>query len=88
MGLLPEPLADLVVAGLMRPDGGQEQLPVFGGKAAWGFPDEIGDLAVGGQPLQDGGIHVGAEREPVVGAGQVQVPVGSSVWLWCRTWAS
>ena len=35
---------------------------MFGGKVGGGFPDEVGDIAVGGQALQDGGIHVGAER--------------------------
>ena len=51
MGLLPEPLADLLIARLMRMDGGQEQLPVFGGKVGWSFPNEVGNLAMGGQAL-------------------------------------
>ena len=59
----------------------RQQLAVFGGKAGGGFPDEVGDLAVGGQALQGGVIHVGAEREPVVGAGQAGPGAGGLVGL-------
>ena len=43
---------------------------MFGSEVCRGFPDEVSDVALGAQALQRGGIDVGAEREPVVGAGQ------------------
>ena len=54
-----------------------------------GFPDQVGEVASGGQPLQRGGVHVGARGRPWPGqARPVQVPEVSSVLLWSRTWAS
>ena len=66
MGLLPEPLTSLAPSCLVGLEGGQEQLAVFGGEVGGGFPDEVGDVAVGRQALQGCAIHVGADREPVV----------------------
>jgi hypothetical protein len=48
-------------------DSGLEQLAVFGGEVGGGLPDKIGDLTVGRQLLQRGGIYVGAEGQAVVG---------------------
>jgi len=43
--------------------GSLECLGVFGDELVGGCPlDEVGDLAPGGQALQRGIVHVGAER--------------------------
>jgi len=54
---------------------------VFGGEIGGSFPDEVGDVAVSGQALQGCVIHVGAEREPVVG---VPAAVPGPVACRCR----
>ena len=72
LGLVPELLGPPGVAGgIGGAEGGLEQLAVSGGQAGGGFPDQVGDLAAaGGQPLQRGGVDVGAPGQAVIGAGQ------------------
>ena len=60
------------VAGVMRAHGGLEDLGVVGGELVGGFPDEVGDLAPGGQVPQRCVVHVGAEGQAVAGAGQAK----------------
>jgi hypothetical protein len=38
-----------------------EHLGVFRGELVGGFPDEVGDVAPGGEPLQRRVVDVGAE---------------------------
>ncbi len=70
LGLVPELLGPPGVADVIGVDGGLEQLAVSGGQVGGGFPDQVGELALGGQPLQRGGVDVGAPGQAVIGAGQ------------------
>ena len=54
---------------------------MFGSEVGGGFPDEVGDVARAEQALQRCGIHVGTEREPVIGAGQAGPGAGGFVGL-------
>ena len=51
---------------------------MFGGQAGGGFPDQVGDLAAGGQLPHGRGVDVGAYGEAVIGAGQAGPRAG---WL-------
>ncbi len=57
--LLPQPLSGLGAAGVVSLEGGLEQLAVFGGQVGGGFPDQVGELASGGQPGQCRGVLPG-----------------------------
>jgi hypothetical protein len=55
---------------------------VLGGQFPAWFPDEVGDLAVGGQPPQRRVIHVPAQRQAVIFTRQRAMVVD---WPWaCR----
>jgi hypothetical protein len=70
--LLPELFAGLALSGLVGLDGGKAQLAMSGGEVRGGFPDQVGDVTMGGQVLQRGGVDVGAGREPVIAACQAK----------------
>jgi hypothetical protein len=87
--MLPEPLAGLLLACSMGLNSGQAELPVLGGEAGGGFPDEVGDLAMDGQALQGWVIHVGTDLKTMVGASQAKWSRCRRArrWLCSRTWA-
>ena len=66
---MPELLAFLEVPGLVGPEGGEAGAGVLGGEVVGRLPDEVGEVAVGELP-EHGVVHVGAELESVVGAGE------------------
>ena len=70
----------------MRAHRGLEDLGVVGGELVGGFPDEVGDLAPGREPLQRRVVHIVPTARPWPGqARPVHVPEVSSVWLWSST---
>jgi hypothetical protein len=68
--VLPELPGALGVAGTAGAHGGLEDPGMAGGEFVGGFPDEVGDLAAGGQLPQHRVVHVGAQSQPVARAGQ------------------
>ena len=70
LGLLPEPLACLPRSGQVSLDRSAAQLAVFAREFRGWFPGEVGYLAVGRQPPKCRVVHVAAQRQLMVHAGQ------------------